>query len=58
MKKHTQRDELMPYRGTLNIRKAQEMLGYAPSHPLEVGVAKYVDWYPTMEPAVTIRKAA
>lgn len=58
VKKNTERDELMPYRGTLNIHKAQELLGYVPSHPLEVGIAKYVAWYQSMQAPVAARKAA
>ena len=40
-----ERDHLTPTRGTLNIRKAQQMLDYSPQHPLEVGFPKYVNWY-------------
>ena len=40
-----ERDKLMPFRGTLNTDKAVELLGYAPNHPLEVGLLKYVQWY-------------
>ena len=39
------RDELMPFRGTLKIDKAVRLLEYAPTHPLEVGLPKYVNWY-------------
>jgi nucleoside-diphosphate-sugar epimerase len=39
------RDALMPYRGTLKTDKAVRLLGYAPTHPLEVGLTKYVSWY-------------
>lgn len=38
-------DRLMPHRGTLNIDKARDRLGYAPSHPIEVGIPKYISWY-------------
>lgn len=40
-----ERDNLMPMRGTLDIAKARERLGYAPSNPLEVGMPKYIAWY-------------
>ena len=40
-----EQDHLTPSRGTLNIRKAQQALNYAPQNPLEVGFLKYVDWY-------------
>jgi nucleoside-diphosphate-sugar epimerase len=39
------RDHLTPVRGTLSIDKARELIGYAPSHPLEVGYRLYLDWY-------------
>jgi len=39
------RDKLMPFRGTLSVQKAREMLGYAPKHPIEVGFPKYISWY-------------
>jgi nucleoside-diphosphate-sugar epimerase len=42
---HVQRDHLMPLRGTLSVHKAQELLGYAPQYPIEVGMAKYIEWY-------------
>jgi len=40
-----ERDKLMPHRGTLSIEKAVRLLGYAPSHPLETGLEKYIQWY-------------
>jgi nucleoside-diphosphate-sugar epimerase len=40
-----ERDQLMPFRGTLKIDKAVRLLQYAPTHPLEVGLPKYVNWY-------------
>ena len=40
-----ERDMLMPMRGTLNVDKAHELLGYAPNNPLEVGIEKYITWY-------------
>ena len=39
------RDELMPVRGTLSIRKAARLLGYAPHVSLEDGMTKYIAWY-------------
>ena len=42
---YIERDELMPARGTMSIKKAAELLGYAPKHPLEVGFAEYIKWY-------------
>lgn len=43
--RHQPRDSLMPERGTLNIAKAQEILGYRPSMDLETGFSRYMDWY-------------
>ena len=42
---YVERDKLMPFRGTLNVDKARNLLGYAPGHPIEVGFRKYVEWY-------------
>lgn len=39
------RDTLMPERGTLNIDKAKQLLGYAPEYSLEKGLIKYIKWY-------------
>lgn len=42
---HVVRDNLMPFRGTLSVRKARELLGYAPIYPIEVGMTHYIEWY-------------
>ena len=42
---HNPRDDLMPERGTLSIKKAREILGYHPSFSIDVGFKKYIDWY-------------
>lgn len=42
---HVPRDRLMPFRGTLNVDKARDLLGYVPANPIDIGFAKYVDWY-------------
>jgi nucleoside-diphosphate-sugar epimerase len=41
----TERDRLMPVRGTLSIAKARDLLGYEPFVPVDVGVPKYIEWY-------------
>ena len=46
---YIERDKLMPFRGTLSIRKASEMLGYRSEYPLEKGFAKYIQWYKSMK---------
>lgn len=42
---HVVRDNLMPFRGTLSVQKARDLLGYAPTHPIEIGMAQYIEWY-------------
>ena len=42
---YTERDELRPFRGTLSIQKANDLLGYSSAHQLEQGIPKCVDWY-------------
>ena len=39
------RDKLMPIRGTLSIKKAENLLGYAPAVPIEEGISRYIEWY-------------
>ena len=43
--KYNPRDSLMPERGTLNVNKAKDLLGYNPSFPIELGFQKYINWY-------------
>lgn len=43
--KYHPRDALMPERGTLDIGKARDLLGYAPAYPLERGYVSYIQWY-------------
>lgn len=42
---YVERDKLRPFRGTLKIDKAREMLGYEPAVGLEDGLERYVSWY-------------
>ena len=42
---HHPRDALMPERGTLNISKARQLIGYEPQFPLERGFVNYIEWY-------------
>ena len=42
---YVKRDKLMPFRGTLNISKAQKLLGFEPQNPIEIGFPKYIKWY-------------
>tara|TARA_Y100000748_G_scaffold195482_1_gene163733 strand:- start:31379 stop:32383 length:1005 start_codon:yes stop_codon:yes gene_type:complete len=39
------KDKFTPDRGTLNIDKAIEMIGYKPENPIESGYLKYINWY-------------
>tara|TARA_B110000259_G_C14014189_1_gene400699 strand:+ start:844 stop:1842 length:999 start_codon:yes stop_codon:yes gene_type:complete len=43
--KHKPRDSLTPIRGTLSIKKAQKLINYSPSWPLEKGYPEYIKWY-------------
>lgn len=43
--RYTERDALMPERGTLSIEKAHRLIGYSPIYPLGVGFRRYIDWY-------------
>lgn len=45
---HIERDNLMPFRGTLSVEKARRLIGYAPQNPIEVGFPKYIQWYRTL----------
>ena len=40
-----ERDALRPYRGTLSIDKARQLIGYDPQTTLEDGLDRYVAWY-------------
>lgn len=42
---YTDRDKLMPKRGTLCVDKAKELIGYNPQHDLQKGFSQYIDWY-------------
>ena len=43
-----ERDRLTPTRGTMSIKKAQQLLGYSPQNPIEVGFPAYINWYKEM----------
>ncbi|MBM4134996.1 MAG: NAD(P)-dependent oxidoreductase [Nitrospira sp.] len=49
--KYVERDRLMPFRGTLSVKKAKDLLGYAPSNPVETGFPKYIQWYRDLDPS-------
>jgi len=40
-----ERDQLMPVRGTLSIEKARRLLGYQPTHSIDEGFLRYIEWY-------------
>jgi len=42
---HGPHDPEKPHRGTMDITKAQERLGYIPTYTLEKGIEEYVSWY-------------
>lgn len=39
------KESFMPERGTLNIEKAKELIGYNPHYSIEEGYQKYIEWY-------------
>ena len=45
---HSDRDRLMPVRGTLSVHKARGRLGYDPQCPIEVGIPRYIQWYKSL----------
>lgn len=55
---YIERDKLMPFRGTLNVKKAQKMIGYAPKNPIDVGFPKYIQWYKDLDPTGKIWKTS
>ena len=42
---HIERSVLVPERGTLDVSKARELLGYEPEYPVELGFREYIAWY-------------
>ncbi len=55
---YIERDKLMPFRGTLSVKKAQKMIGYNPKNPIEVGFPKYIRWYKDLDPSGKIWKTS
>ena len=43
--KKVERDDLMPYRGTLSMNKAKSLLNLKSNWELEKGYKRYIDWY-------------
>ena len=43
--KKVERDDLMPYRGTLSMNKAKSLLNLKSNWELEKGYKRYTDWY-------------
>ena len=43
--KKVDRDNLMPYRGTLSMNKAKSLLNFKSNWKLEKGYKRYIDWY-------------
>jgi nucleoside-diphosphate-sugar epimerase len=46
---YVERDKLMPMRGTLSIDRAAGLLGFRPRFPLEEGLARYIEWYRSLD---------
>lgn len=45
----------VPHRGTLDISKARDILGYVPKSPLEDGMEQYIDWYRSIDFAEIVK---
>ena len=43
--KYVPRDKLIPFRGTLSIKKSNKLFGYKPIYSLEKGLVEYFSWY-------------
>ena len=48
---YVERDRLMPFRGTLSVKKLKDLLGFKPQYPIEVGFPPYIDWYKELDPS-------
>ncbi len=58
---HTPADPLIPKRGTLDISKAQELLGFAPTISIDAGIPRYVESYAKLSvthPEVDLKSSA
>jgi nucleoside-diphosphate-sugar epimerase len=42
---YVERDRLRPFRGTLSMDKARDLIGHVPRVELEEGLRRYVEWY-------------
>ena len=42
---YKEREKFMPERGTLNIDKAKQLIGYKPAYSIDEGYIKYINWY-------------
>ena len=43
--KYIPRDKLVPFRGTLSIKKSRKLFGYKPKYNIEKGLIEYFNWY-------------
>ena len=43
--KYQDDDPFIPKRGTLDVQKAKNLIGYAPTNNLEIAYPKYIEWY-------------
>lgn len=42
---YTKKDKFTPDRGTLNVDKAKNLIGYDPQYPIDIGFSRYIEWY-------------
>jgi nucleoside-diphosphate-sugar epimerase len=47
---YVERDKLMPFRGTLSVKRARDLIGYDPKNSIEKGFPKYIEWYRDLDP--------
>lgn len=45
---YTERSALVPERGTLDVSKAREVLGYEPAYAVDRGFREYISWYKSL----------
>ena len=52
--RHETREALVPERGTLDVSKARDLLGYEPGFPIELGFDQYISWYRSVDARIDL----
>ena len=42
---YKEKEKFVPERGTLNNKKAKELINFEPKYPIEIGYERYISWY-------------